>query len=189
MDRTALIYKVLSGTAGEAEKAELEKWISESDENRTEYGDIRLLWGHSNEADSDRSHFYDGLFQIKTRMHRKRHHRKRKKMVMASSILMAGFVIAFWLLYSGSGRESNRYHKFENASLADIITALEKDYDIRIEVEQRKILTCRFTGTFYNDPVEDIIQAVSGSLDLAFDRRDGEYKLTGSGCWPVVSDQ
>src|SRR5258706_5768296 len=182
MDASSLIYKVLSGKAGEVEKAELEKWISGSDENKTEYDDIRLLWDHSNDT-GDRAHFYDGLYQIRTRMHRKRQHRKRKKMIMTSSILLAGIIIACWFLYPGSGRESHRYHKFENASLADIISAIENDYNIRIVVEQRNILACRFTGTFYNDPVEDIIQTVSRSLDLAYEfRRDGGYKLTGSGC-------
>jgi ferric-dicitrate binding protein FerR (iron transport regulator) len=185
MVTTSLIYKVLSGKAGQAEKAEVEEWIASSDANKEEYDDIRLLWDQARDTDSSPSdaHFYDGFYQIKTLMQRKRRSRKRKKMT-SSAVAMAGvIVIGFFLLYPGSGRESRRYHKFESASLGDIINTLERDYDIRIGVEQRKILTCRFTGTFYNDPVEDIIETVSTGLNLHWESlREGKYRLTGGGC-------
>ena len=185
MDTTSLIHKVLSGKASETERADLEGWIGGSEANKTEYNDIRLLWESG--KDTDRSpadaHFYEGLDQIKTIMQRKRRNRKRRKMT-SSAVAMAAIIgIGFFFLYPGSGRESRRYHKFENASLADIISTLEKDFDIRIEVEQKKTLTCRFTGTFYNNPAEDIIKIVSDDLNLRWESdKKGEYRLTGGGC-------
>src|SRR5258706_10143601 len=97
---------------------------------------------------------------------------------------MTGIIIfVFSFLYPGPEFKPRRYHKFENASLADIISTLEKDFDIRIEVEQKKTLTCRFTGTFYNNPAEDIIKIVSDGLNLRRESdKKGGYRLTGRGC-------
>ncbi len=185
MDTTSLIHKVLSGKASETERADLEEWIGRSEANKTEYNDIRLLWENAKDTETVRTdvHFYEGFNQIKTLMQRKRRNRKRRKMTSSAVAMAAIIVIGFFFLYPGSGRESHHYYKFENASLADIISTLEKDFDIRIEVEQKKTLTCRFTGTFYNNPAEDIIKVVSDGLKLRWEsHKKGEYRLTGGGC-------
>jgi ferric-dicitrate binding protein FerR (iron transport regulator) len=44
MDKSLLIHKVLSGDATEAEKAELNDWISSDPNNAEEYEDLKLLY-------------------------------------------------------------------------------------------------------------------------------------------------
>ena len=189
MDRTTLIYRVLSDKATDTEKKELEEWIALSEANKTEYDDIKLLWQNAKHAGSPGPdfHFYDGLEQIKALMRRKHRKRRRKRAVIISTalVLIALMAVAhFFFPYHGSGNESQGYHKFDNEPLDRIIDALEKDYDVQIEVENKGILACRFTGTFYNDPVKDMLHSIADGLSLSCESpQEGEYLLKGKGCF------
>jgi hypothetical protein len=73
---------------------------------------------------------------------------------------------------------------FQNSSLATVISTLENEYDVRIDVEQRQILQCNFNGAFYKikTPAE-LIESLSAVLGLKYEIiGDKEYRLHGRIC-------
>src|SRR5258706_6205175 len=81
MDKSVIIFKVLSGHASELEKNELNIWITQSDANREEFNNLKLLWESSGEAERKDDHFYDGLYKIQAKI-RQRQRRKRTKFIV-----------------------------------------------------------------------------------------------------------
>lgn len=50
MDKTQLIYRVLSSSASDDEVRKLEQWIALNDENRLHYEELKILWGASQDT-------------------------------------------------------------------------------------------------------------------------------------------
>lgn len=100
MDKTSLIYKVLEGDASEAEKAELSDWINASEENKSEYQDIKLLWEISNDIiDISDDHFYDDLKKIKATMQTKNKRLKNYKNRVLIFLLIIILILTAIALY------------------------------------------------------------------------------------------
>ena len=185
MDKTTLIYKVLAGTAADTEKRELDEWIGRSEANRAEYEDIRLLWENTKGTgkDGDDIHFYDGLDQIRNLMQQRRKRKRRKKVIVSVVLLVFGAVMFGYLILLPPVLHPFAYQKFENTTLDSVIHTLEQQYRIDIEVDDRKVLACRFTGAFYNQSVEDIVRVIASNLNLTYEvGGEGRYLLTGQGC-------
>lgn len=76
MEVVSLTYKVLSGQASESEKEELNQWIAQSEANRREFEDIRLLWENSPSREigdeTDGSGFEEVRSRLKKRLAKKR---------------------------------------------------------------------------------------------------------------------
>ena len=76
MEVVSLTYKVLSGQANESEKEELDRWIAQSEANRREFEDIRLLWENSatreNGDETNDSGFEEVRSRLKKRVAKKR---------------------------------------------------------------------------------------------------------------------
>ncbi len=107
MDKTSLIYKVLEGKASEVEKAELSWWIALSEENKSEYQDIKLLWENSNELNNTADNNYDDdLRKIKAAMQAKfNHHNNNKNRVQI--ILVIFILIVITLLFFLTNQDEN----------------------------------------------------------------------------------
>ncbi len=95
MDRVTLIYKVLAGDANLPEQRTLARWLHESEENRREYENIRLLW-RSTMLVEDR-HPQEGAFDaIRHRV--RKDQRRRRRMRAIISVLLAmifGLLLVF----------------------------------------------------------------------------------------------
>ena len=187
MNKIVLIDKVLSGNASEAEKTELDVWISESEANQIEYQDIKLLWENTNDVNNaeDDDHFYDGLQKIKASMQSKHKPSIRNKTVIRYAALLSVLIVLVYLFFKNvETKQQSQYIRFDNASLENVVPVLEDQYNIHIEVENKKILGCQFTGTFYQaDSVHDVISSLTGALNLTYViLSDQKYRLIGSGC-------
>jgi hypothetical protein len=136
MDKTSLIYKVLEGEASEAEKAELSDWISASEENKSEYQDIKLLWEISNDIinESD-DHFYDDLRKIKATMQTKNKPPKTYKNRVIIFLLIIILILAAIALYVSSPGETvvskGRHHDF-TGSFTNLIQHNNIQSDLKI---------------------------------------------------------
>jgi ferric-dicitrate binding protein FerR (iron transport regulator) len=71
---------------------------------------------------------------------------------------------------------------FNNLQLKEVIIILEKHYKTSIKPANQAILECRFTSTFKQAQLEEILQAITLSLDLHFHYEDDKYILSGNGC-------
>lgn len=187
MDKTSLIFKVLSGEATPDERAELEQWIAQSEANKSEYEDLKLLWGTSDVASNiEDENFYDGFVKIKSKFKQRRAVLRRKRLFMWTSVMIATVLITI-ALFVTTDPASDALVRFDDAPLAEVITVLENEFHIDIETDSREILVCRFTGTFYKKNNEQaFIRSLSNALNLQYELKSHHtYRLKGSGCTPT----
>lgn len=187
MEKASLIFKVLSREASQDERAELEHWIAQSEANKSEYDDLKLLWEHSSTARPvEPDHFYAGLDKIKSKIRLKRSIRRRNSSIKWVSAIVVTVLVTI-ALFIVTDPASKRLLRFDNATLGEIIPELEKSFHIDIETGSDAILACRFTGTFYKkDDEQAMIQSLSKAMNLNYEVvKSNVYRLTGSGCLPV----
>lgn len=187
MEKTLLIFKVLSGDATPDERAELDQWIAQSEANRTEYEDIKLLWDNSSVVShTEDEHFFNGFARIKSKFRQKRAIRRRKRLMIWTSVIVATVLVTI-ALFITTDPASNVLVRFDDAPLAEVITVLETEFHIDIETDSGEILACKFTGTFYKkDNEQALIRSLSHSLNLQYEIMNHHaYRLMGSGCTPA----
>ena len=71
---------------------------------------------------------------------------------------------------------------FENALLKDVFTDLERYFNIKIEVGNKDLLKCHFNGNFKNPRLEEILGALSYSINLKYELENDVYLIIGQGC-------
>jgi transmembrane sensor len=71
---------------------------------------------------------------------------------------------------------------FKKTSLNTVVENLEHYFKINIEIKNQNIVQCRFTGSFDQPTIEEIIEALSVSLDLTIVKKDDIYVIDGDGC-------
>lgn len=188
MDRSSLIYKVLSNEATETQRKELDEWLSQSEENKIEFNDIKLLWETSGNSDQSfpKNQLKEGLSKIKALMQSKLRRREQNTRTWVLIVLAIVSVLVFtYLLFQKSqDRDSIGRLKFDNVSLEQVINTLEDQYDVHIEFENKKVSACTFTGIFYQTKnVDEVLQTLDEALNLSHKLTgEGEYLVTGTGC-------
>ena len=210
MDKTQLIHRVLTSKATAVEQAELNEWISRDPGNAREYDDIKFLYEGSQDIEHKilerDEHFYDGFRNIERRIEgvKRRNRRSRLFKVAGIAIMAAGLALmAITQLFTSgpstenSIRPSDGKHtgtvygvvlsdnlKFENVTIESIIGLLEGRYDLVFVVTSKRLLSCRFTGTFYQGTsVVELINTLALSADFDFNIINAhKYALSGNGC-------
>ena len=71
---------------------------------------------------------------------------------------------------------------FKRSSLSTVIKNLETYFEIDMEIRNEDISRCRFTGSFSQPTLEEIIEALSVSLDLTIAKENDIYIVDGNGC-------
>jgi hypothetical protein len=184
MEKSELIFKVLSNEASKEEVMALKDWILLNDANKNEYEDLKLLWeGSQTTNNNERDYiYYSGLQRIKAAIKKKES--KSNLIFNLSMILMVISVLSiiYFLLYSNSKKENKVLLKFNRAPMFQIISDLEMKYNIKI-VMPKNLSNCVFTGSLYNDSAEDAILYLAESMNFEY-RVVGErvFKLKGAGC-------
>lgn len=183
MDHVALIDKVLSEEATSQQKAELERWILESEENRQEFEDIKFLWKYS--SSQDESHLADdsGFESIKLRM---KEHLRRKRRIRTVLWSLLVLVIATLLVFHlrKTWLAPLERIEFRETKMSEVIKVLETRYSIEIEVGNPGILNCRYTAILLKvDDERAVLTSIEHSLNVEFiDRGSNRYKLVGDDC-------
>jgi transmembrane sensor len=71
---------------------------------------------------------------------------------------------------------------FRQASLDEVVEVIESYFNIEIKVLNEKLLTCRFTSSFEDPQVGEVMEALSASLNMKVRITDGKYTFAGEGC-------
>ncbi|QHT71354.1 DUF4974 domain-containing protein [Rhodocytophaga rosea] len=71
---------------------------------------------------------------------------------------------------------------FNNTKMDKVIRTLEKYFGVPIEVSDERMLECRFTGTFEQPSLQEIVDVLVVSVDLTYTRNNEQYIFTGRGC-------
>ena len=180
MDHLALIYKVLSRKATAQEKAGLESWILESAENRQEFEDIRLLWESSSSLHlSDDSAFEAIKLRVKGQIKR-----KRRIGTVLSTFLLILFTSLLGFVLKKTWFAPIEQISFDKTEMSEVIKVLEKRYRVEIQVNNPRILRCRYTAILSNvDDEHLVLTSIEHALNVKFiDHGKNKYNLVGGGC-------
>jgi transmembrane sensor len=71
---------------------------------------------------------------------------------------------------------------FEDTQLTEVIESIEKYFKIKIEVENKSLLNCHYTGTFTNPTLERTFEIVGKTLGAEVKKSGNVYVITGEGC-------
>jgi len=71
---------------------------------------------------------------------------------------------------------------FRETELKEVIDDLNRTYSTHIIHGDTKILNCKFTGTFYNQPVDSVVHVLGTVFNLNIEKNRSEIILSGDGC-------
>ena len=179
MVTSALIYKVLSGSASAVEKEEVEDWLNGNIGNTLEFNDLKQLFENSNPLLLVPSH--NALDKIKKSVQSRFKAKVRKRIIILSFFILSLItLICSWLL-SPKKEIPPGYLKFNNASITNVIDVLQDTYSISIEIISTDKDTFTFTGTLNRlDKPDHIMNILSRAMGLKLESSgSGRYFLVG----------
>jgi transmembrane sensor len=71
---------------------------------------------------------------------------------------------------------------FNKMPLGDVVKTIQKYFKVQFEIKNDGILNCRFTGSFKEPTIEEVIESLAVSLDLKIEIRNAVYFVEGQGC-------
>lgn len=71
---------------------------------------------------------------------------------------------------------------FRKTPLREVVRTLRHFFKTDIRVKNEKLLDCRFTSTFNDPTLPEVIETISVAMDLQVDHQSNAYTLDGEGC-------
>ncbi|WP_299758641.1 FecR domain-containing protein [uncultured Pontibacter sp.] len=72
---------------------------------------------------------------------------------------------------------------FNGQPLREVVSDLERYYNLKIQLKQPNLGSCRFTGTFQNSDLQEVLQVLEASLQVKIAKQNEQtYTITGEGC-------
>lgn len=71
---------------------------------------------------------------------------------------------------------------FEKATLRQVVKTLEEYFAVNISVSGSTILECRFTSTFTEPELEEVLEVLRLTLNLTITREGDSLRIKGEGC-------
>lgn len=80
--------------------------------------------------------------------------------------------------------DGNKHERivFNNTRLSEVISTLKGFYKVSILTGTPEILNCKFSGSFENSDIDEVMQVISESFNLTLVQEEGEYILNGKSC-------
>ncbi|WP_160143725.1 FecR family protein [Chryseolinea soli] len=73
---------------------------------------------------------------------------------------------------------------FEDAPVADVISSLQRYYNIEINLSSETLKACRVTATFDPMPLEKVMYLLCFTLNAEYTHAGKKYSISGAGCNP-----
>lgn len=77
---------------------------------------------------------------------------------------------------------ATRVFNFENITLKEIVTQLEKAYDIQVIFENKALEDCTMSSTFENKPIAYVFEVISVTLNVTCRIEKDKVYISGAGC-------
>ena len=71
---------------------------------------------------------------------------------------------------------------FKDESLKEVSKELERWFNVKINVRNKKVLKCRITANFNNKSLEEILKNIKVILPIDYELKGNKVTLTGTGC-------
>lgn len=172
--------KVLSGRASRAEQEELENWIAADPEHAEEFSDLQLLHASAGTASAQDSHVDSRLQFLVQAIEARKHRRKWTKfgmtmgmsLVISATILLASIrILASWGTDwpANAGTVLSDHFAFHETVIAEILEVMEREYDVEFRIQDRSLLSARFTGTFSRGTkIEEVVDLLAQSANFYY---------------------
>lgn len=184
MDYKSIIFKVLEGNASPFEQEYLKNWVTLEYSNQEEFQNIKTLWDNwAVPNKSQQEEILAGLANIKKQIYSRSAANKILKPSTGLLAFTAGLGLSLFLIWVLNKKSPTiPYLKLNNTAIRQVIQTLHDHWNVTIEVDNKQVLECEFTGTFYNLPAEDVIRTIAGKLGLSLEiDREKKYTLKGTG--------
>ncbi len=76
----------------------------------------------------------------------------------------------------------SRRLQFQDARVSEVAAALERYFDVRILLQDPAIGNCRFSGTYEDPKLTDVLEALTFAMELQLEAKDTVYTIRGAGC-------
>jgi transmembrane sensor len=77
---------------------------------------------------------------------------------------------------------ATRIFNFENASLKEIVTQLEKAYNVKVILEDKRLENCTMSSAFENKPIQYVFEVISVTLNVQCRFENDTVYISGAGC-------
>lgn len=71
---------------------------------------------------------------------------------------------------------------FDNTPMREVIRDMERYFHIKFETETAALLQCRFTGSFNDPQLKELLDIITYSVNIDYTINNGKYFLTGQNC-------
>ncbi|MEI7594198.1 MAG: FecR domain-containing protein [Bacteroidota bacterium] len=71
---------------------------------------------------------------------------------------------------------------FNDNTLSEVVSLLNKVYNKKIKIKDKKVNNCRLTATFENQTIESILSVIQETLDVKVDSKGDNIEIKGVGC-------
>jgi transmembrane sensor len=71
---------------------------------------------------------------------------------------------------------------FNNTSLLEVVKTLEAYFSIQVKLKNKSLATCKFTGSFENPKLTDVLNVLEKTLNLKIDIKSQQVEFDGKGC-------
>lgn len=73
--------------------------------------------------------------------------------------------------------------QFEGQTLKEVLQDLQRYYGVALQLNNSALANCRFTGSFENNELEEVLQVLAATLQLKYSQQaDQTIVLSGQGC-------
>lgn len=72
--------------------------------------------------------------------------------------------------------------EFKDAALSQVVQDLEEYFGVKIKIANTDLNGCRFTSSFEDPSIEDVLEILTITLDISFKKVDAGYIIDGRGC-------
>ncbi len=71
---------------------------------------------------------------------------------------------------------------FDDLKIAEVITVLERYFDVEVEVENKNILECTIVGTYPNPSIESMTPVLEAFLGIEINQNENKLTFVGGSC-------
>lgn len=72
--------------------------------------------------------------------------------------------------------------RFDNTKLSEVVKTLERWYDKKISIQNKKLNDCVLVAEYKNEKLYNVLQSLKFSLGIEFEIKEDEIIISGKGC-------
>lgn len=76
----------------------------------------------------------------------------------------------------------NRELKYEDTELRIVFHDLERYFNVKFEIQQKELLYCHFSGTFFEPKLQEVLNVIKYFLAIEYQQKENTIYISGQSC-------